>query len=107
MQLTIFAIILLTGLGLILMFLPGLFAKVIAMPMFAFCLPLISVKWIIVNDVTGIITTFALPGSITSVFIFAYTMLLYTATLNVFDALDRDWYGRKRKPRKNQFEQNR
>lgn len=95
MWVTLLFLILFTFFGLLLMFLPGILAKVIAIPMFLFPLPLLAGRWIIVNDSTGAQFTFVPPATYTSGLVFFFTLMLYISTMNVMDYMERDMWGRK------------
>lgn len=95
MWFTLLALVLFTFFGFLLMFMPGILAKVCAIPMFLFCLPQLAAKWIIVNDTTNIVSRFSPPTSVTSGLVFFYTLMLYISTMNVMDYMERDMWGRK------------
>lgn len=90
MWVTLLFLVLFTFFGLLLMFLPGILAKVVAIPMFLWPLPLLAGKWIIVNDTTGAQFTFIPPGTYTQGAVFFYTLMLYISTMNVMDYLERE-----------------
>ena len=101
MWVTLLFLVLFTFFGLLLMFLPGILAKVVAIPMFLFPLPILAGKWIIVNDSTGSQFTFVPPTIYTSGLVFFFTLMLYISTMNVMDFLEREvwpWKNLKRKP---------
>jgi hypothetical protein len=95
-----FLIVVLTFLGLMLMFLPGLLAKIVAIPMFGFCLPIMTLPWLVINDATNTaqyVNLAQIYGFQLGYLISAYTLLIYIASVNVFDFIGRDLLGRKKK----------
>lgn len=101
MWITLFIIILFTFLAFLMAFLPGLLSKVLAIPCFIFCMPLIAGKWTIIGDSTGSIIQISLPAVIIGSMGFIWTIFIYWSTINVIEFLDRETkpgrdFGRKK-----------
>ena len=92
--------ILIAVMALIMFFLPGTIARWASIFFFISELPILASKQVIVivSD-SGIISyaTFGIPLLFLTPFLWMFLILTFIAVQNLFDAVDRDFYGRQRK----------
>src|SRR6266571_3757197 len=95
---SLIAEILIALMALIMFFLPGTIARWASIFFFISELPIVSSKQVIVvvSD-TGVISyaTFGIPLLFLTPFLWLFLTLTFIAVQNLFDATDRDFFGRK------------
>ena len=82
--------------GLILMLVPGILPRFVAIACYIYPLPLIAGQQVIWTEGPLAIASVSLPALTASVFFSFQTMMVYVATVNFLEQMGRDYLGRKR-----------